>query len=137
GVDDGLAGGADDDRLLQLLAPAVGDAGELGAEAFDVVGLALDVALGDEQGEVGVAGPGRLDAGVQLGHHALPYGVAVGADDHRAPHGPVVGQLGPGHHVLVPAGEVLALGGEHGRLLGLRHRRSMVGAGASRPPVFV
>ena len=56
----------------------------------------LQVALGDEQREVGVGHPGRLDAGVDLGLHPLPDGVAVGTDDHGAPHRPVVGQLGLG-----------------------------------------
>ena len=48
--------------------------------------------------------------------HPLPDGVAVRADDHRAPHRAVVGQLGLGDDVLVPAGEVLGLRGEHGSL---------------------
>ena len=53
-ADDGLAGGPDDDRLLELLAPGDGDHRELGAEALDVLGLALEVGLGDEEREVGV-----------------------------------------------------------------------------------
>ena len=72
------------------------------------------VALRDEQREVDVLGAGRLDAEVDLGLHPLPDGVAVGPDDHRAPHRAVVGQLGLGDDVLVPAGEVLGLGGEDG-----------------------
>ena len=108
-VDDRLAGGAHDDGLLQLLAAGVGDHGQLGAEALDVLGLLAQVGLGDEEGEVGVLGAGGLDPPVQLGLHALPDGVAVGPDDHRAPDGAVVGQLGLGHHVLVPLGEVLGL----------------------------
>ena len=39
GVDHRLAGGAHDDRLFELLAPAVGDDRELGAEALDVLGF--------------------------------------------------------------------------------------------------
>ena len=65
-------GGAHDDRLLELLAAGEGDDGQLGAEALDVLGLALEVALGDEQREVGVLGAGGLDAGVDLGLHPLP-----------------------------------------------------------------
>ena len=72
-----------------------------------------EVALGDEEREVGVLGAGRLDARVDLGLHALPDGVAVGADDHGAAHRAVVGHLGLGDDVLVPAGEVLGLGGEN------------------------
>ena len=36
-ADDRLAGGADDDRLVELLAAGVGDHGQLGAEALDVL----------------------------------------------------------------------------------------------------
>ena len=34
-----------------FLPPAVGDDGQFGAEAFDVLGLAVEIALGDEQGK--------------------------------------------------------------------------------------
>ena len=50
-ADDRLAGRADDDRLLELLAAGVGDDRQLGAEPLDVLGLPLEVALGDEQRE--------------------------------------------------------------------------------------
>ena len=113
-ADDGLAGGPDDDRLLELLAPGEGDHRQLGAEALDVLGLPLEVGLGDEEREVGVLGAARLDAGVDLGLHPLPDGVAVGPDDHRAPDGTVLGQLGLLEDVLVPAREVVGTGGEDG-----------------------
>ena len=70
-------------------------------------------------GNDGVLGARRLDAQVLLGHHPLPDGVAVGPDDHRAPHRTVLGQLGLGDDVLVPAREVVGLRGEHA----FRHRR--------------
>ena len=54
GVDDGLGGGPYHHRLVELLAPAVGHDGELGAEALEVLGLPAQVGLGDEQREVGV-----------------------------------------------------------------------------------
>ena len=47
--------------------------------------------------------------------HPLPERVPVRPDDHGAAHRAVVGQLGLGDHVLVPAGEVLRLRGEHSR----------------------
>ncbi len=122
-ADDGLAGGAHHDRLVELLAAGHGDHGQLGTEALDVIGLALQVALGDEQREVGVLGADVLDAAIDVGLHALPDGVAVRADDHGAPHRAVVGQLGLGLDVLVPAGEVLRLGGEYGWL---GHRAAIV-----------
>ena len=40
-ADDRLAGGPHDDRLLELLAAGDGDHRQLGAEALDVLGLAL------------------------------------------------------------------------------------------------
>ena len=46
-VDDRLAGGPHDDGLLELLAAAVGDDGQLGAEALDVLGL---LAAGSDSG---------------------------------------------------------------------------------------
>ena len=111
-VDDRLAGGPDDDRLLQLLAATVGDHRQLGAETLNVLGLAPEVALGDEQREVGVLRPRRLDAGVDLGLHALPDGVAVRPDDDRAPDRAALGQFRLGQDVLVPLGEIVRLGGE-------------------------
>ena len=65
--------------------------------------------------------------------------VAVRPDDHRAPHRTVVGQLGLGHHVLVPAGEVVGLRGERRaawpwrRSDGYRPRRAVHGARRRRP----
>ena len=84
-AEDRLAGGAHDDGLVQLLAAAVGDDGQLGAEALDVLGLPGQVALGDEEREVDVLGARRLDAAVDLGLHPLPQRAGVGPDDHRCP----------------------------------------------------
>ena len=96
----------------------MGDDGQLGAEALDMLGLLAEVGLGDEEREVGVAGARLFDAGIHLGLDALPDGVAPRADDHGPPHRAVVGQLGLGHHVLIPAGEVGGLRREDG---GFRH----------------
>ena len=112
-VDDRLASGPDDDRLLELLAAPVGHYGQLGAETLNVFGFAPEVALGDEQREVSILRPGRLDAGVDLGLHALPDGIPVGPDDDRAPHRSSLGQLGLGQDVLVPLGEIGRLRGEN------------------------
>lgn len=46
----------------------------------------------------------RSSSGTDL--DGLPDGVAVGADDHGAPHGPVVRELGSGDHIGVPRVEV-------------------------------
>ena len=93
-----------------LLPAPVSHDGELRGEAFDMLRLPSQVAFGDEQRKVGVRHPGGLDPAVDLRLHPLPDGVAVGTDDHRPPDGAVVGQLGFGHDVLVPAGEVGRLG---------------------------
>ncbi len=58
-ADDGLARRSHDDRLVELLAAGDGDHRQLGAEALDVLGLPLEVRLGDEQREVGVLGARR------------------------------------------------------------------------------
>ena len=65
----------------------------------------------------------------------LPDGVAVGADDHGAPHWPVVRQLGRGDHVRVPGVEVRGPG-RHLPLpvaaAGLRPRRRRRGGARGR-----
>ena len=113
GVDDRLGRRAHHRRLRQLLAAADGDDRQLGAEALDVVGLAAQVALGDQQREVGVARAAGLDPVVEAPLQELPDAVRPRADDHRAADRAVLGQLRLGHHVLVPAREVLCLGREH------------------------
>ena len=50
-VDDRLARGADHHRLFQFLTAAVGDHGQLGAEAFDVLGLPAEIASGMKRGK--------------------------------------------------------------------------------------
>ena len=111
-ADDGLARGPDDDGLVELLPTRDGDDRELGAEPLHVLGLALEVRLGDEEREVRVLHAARLDAGVDLGLHALPQPVAVGPDHHGPADGPVLGELRLVQDVLVPAGEVVRLGRE-------------------------
>lgn len=128
-ADDGLAGGTHHDRLGELLAAAVGDDRELRREALDVLGLALEVALRDEQREVRVLRARRLDPGVHLGLHPFPDGVAGRADDHGPPDRAVVGQLRLGDQVLVPAGKVLRTGSEHA----CHDRRSYASAEGAAP----
>ena len=54
------------------LPPRVGDDRQLRREALDVLGLAAQVALGDEEREVGVLGAGGLDAGIELAPASAP-----------------------------------------------------------------
>ena len=86
-IDDGLAGRPHDQRLLELLAAAMGDDRDLGREAFDVLGLFLQEALRDEERKVGVARAGLFDAAIELVAQHLPDAEAVGTKHHacRAP----------------------------------------------------
>src|SRR5690606_36641300 len=59
--------------------------------------------------EGGVHGAGLLDARVELVDHALPQRVPGRPDHLRALRRAVLGQLGLGDDVLIPAREVLAL----------------------------
>ena len=113
-AEEGLAGWPHDDWLFKPPPACMGDDGKLGAEPGDVLGLFAHVALRDEQRQVDVLGPGRLDPLIDLGLDALPEGVAVGTDDHGAPDGAILGELGLGQDVLVPLGEIFGLGCEDG-----------------------
>ena len=68
--DDRLGGRAHDQRLLKLLVAGARHPGDLRREPFDVLGLAFQEAARDEEREVGVDVPRRLDAVVQ---QAQPY----------------------------------------------------------------
>ena len=117
--DDRLRRRADGQRLLELLAAAVGDDRHLRREALDVIGLLLEQAHRDEQREVDVLVAGRLEPVVERALGQLPDRVAVGLDDHRALGRAVLGQLGALDDLDVPGGEVVALRGQlvraHGR----------------------
>jgi hypothetical protein len=85
----------------------VGDDGQLRVEALDVLGLLLQVALGDEQREVGVLVAQVLEHLVQDALHVLPDGIAIGTDDHAALHVRVVGELRLLDQVHIPLGKAL------------------------------
>src|SRR5918998_6320738 len=61
-ADDALGGWPDGEPLFQLFPPPDCHPRELGIEAFDVLSLFFEVALGDEQREIGVLVPGGLKA---------------------------------------------------------------------------
>src|SRR2546422_9847669 len=71
-----------------------------------VLGLAREEALGDEQREVGVLVPRRLEHRVQGALHQLPHAVAEGPDDHAAADRRVIGQLRLLDDVGIPLAEV-------------------------------
>jgi hypothetical protein len=101
-ADHGLGRRADRERLFELFTAADGHPGALGREAFDVLLLALEEALRNEEREVGVLVPERLDAAIGLGLKQLPDRVTVGADHHAALDRAVVGKLGLEDDVEVP-----------------------------------
>src|SRR2546422_7138498 len=83
-----------------------------------VLGLAREEALWDEQGEVGVLVPRRLEHRVQGALHQLPHAVAERPDDHAAADGRVIGQLRLLDDIGIPLAEVLRAWRD---LLCLRH----------------
>src|SRR5579863_9681723 len=85
-VDDGLAGGTNNQRLLQQLAAAMRDDRDLRREAFDMLRFLLKKAFRDEKREVGVARAGLLDAPIELVAQQFPDAEAIGTKDHAAAH---------------------------------------------------
>ena len=113
-ADDGFRGGPHHEPLFELLAAAVGDVGDLRREAFDVLGLLVEQALGDEQWKIRVDVTGRLDSAIQRLLNELPNRVPVRADNHAPFDGRIVGQLRTPDDIEVPAREVLRLRGNFG-----------------------
>ena len=139
-ADDGLRGRTDDQLFGELLPACVRDDGDLGSKALDVLGLALQIALGDQQGEIGVLMAGRLETLIHLLLNDLPDGVTVGPDDHRALDGAIIDQLGLEHHVGIPLGKVLVhVRNLFDKILLLRHYIYLLNVCISieqRAPVF-
>ena len=92
-ADDRLRRGPDDEGLLELLAAAVGDDGELGRESLDVLRLLVEEGLGNEDGEVGVLVARLLEHAVEGRLDVLPERVAVRLDHHAAADRRVLGEL--------------------------------------------
>jgi hypothetical protein len=67
-----------------------------------MAGFLGQVALGDEEREIGVDMAGGLEHVVQSALHLLPDGVAMRLDHHAAAHIAVLGQVGLQHQVIVP-----------------------------------
>ena len=111
-VDDRLGGRPHDQRLFQLLAAAVGDHGDLGREALDVLRLFLQEALRDEERKVGVARAGLFDPAVEFVAQRLPDRESVGAEHDTSAHRRMVGEFGARDYLVVPGGEVDASRGD-------------------------
>mmetsp|Transcript_16181 Transcript_16181/g.33201 ORF Transcript_16181/g.33201 Transcript_16181/m.33201 type:complete len:762 (+) Transcript_16181:84-2369(+) len=109
GVHDGLGGGADGDGLGEGAVAGLGDPGDLGGEALDVVLLFLEAVLGDEEGEVGVLHVQLLDLDVEPVLNVLPYLVTPRPQDVTPGDVVVADHLAQDYDVAVPHGEVLGL----------------------------
>ena len=107
-----LAGGAHRKALLQRVAAAGGDPGDLGRKAVDQLALLLQQALGDEHGHGHVLMAGGLEASVQIFLDVFPDGVAIGAQHNKALDAGILDQLGLRADVGVPLGEVDLLSGD-------------------------
>ncbi len=111
-VDNRLGRGADDKLLLELLPPRMRHDRELGREPFDVLRLPAKESLGDQEREIRVLVPRFLQHPVQRLLYELPDRVAPGTDHHAPLDGGIIGHLGRGDHVRVPARKILAAGGD-------------------------
>src|SRR5829696_5857609 len=108
-ADDALGGRADIKNLFELFASSYRYPGELGVEAFDVLGLFFEVALGDEEGEVGVLVAGYLEAPIQVALDAFPDREPVRTNSESPPYRPVICELGHPDQLQVPPARILAL----------------------------
>jgi hypothetical protein len=108
-TDDCLACRTDGKRLSQFLAASMRHHGELGAESFDMLGLAFEEVHRNQQWEVGVLRACGLDASIDLGLHPLPDRVAGRPNHHGPARRAVLRQLRLGQHILVPPRKVLVL----------------------------
>jgi len=100
--------------LGEVFVTASRDPCHLRREPCDVVLLLQQQAFGDQQREVGVDVPGRLDADVELALQMLPHRIAVRPDDHEALDRGVVGEFGLADDVEVPLRKIDGLLGDLG-----------------------
>src|SRR5438093_435457 len=75
--------------------------------AYDVILLALEEALRNEEWEIGVLMTRRLEHVIEGALHSLPDTVAIGTNHHAAAHRRVVGELRAQDDLVVPGAEVL------------------------------
>ena len=80
-------------------------------EPFYVGGFLTEEGFRDEDGEIGVLVAGFLEHVVQLPLHPFPDAEAIGFDDHTAPYGGVLGQVGVLDDIEVPLGVIFVSGG--------------------------
>jgi hypothetical protein len=83
-ADDGLRGRPYDVGFLQLLSAGDGDHGQFRGKTFHMLSLPVHEALRDQQREINVLMARGFKAAVEFALEQLPYGIAVGFDDHAA-----------------------------------------------------
>ncbi len=108
-ADDALARRPDGEPLLQHLPPPYRHPRELRVEALDVLGLLLQVTLGDEERKVGVLVARGLEAVVEVALDALPDLEPVRPYGEGPPNRPVIRQLRHPDKLQVPLARVFAL----------------------------
>ncbi|OPZ72041.1 MAG: hypothetical protein BWY82_01528 [Verrucomicrobia bacterium ADurb.Bin474] len=123
-ADDRLRCRPDNQRLLEFSTrdqstlavrhePGVSDNRTLLCKAIHMLGLFFDVALGNEQGEIGVLMARVLEHLVKNALHVLPDGVAPRLDDHTPPYRRILGKIGRTNDLLIPLREILLAGGRN------------------------
>ena len=116
-ADDRLGGWPNDQRLGQRtgrhhfpigiqLQPVMGDDRAFLGETFDVLRFLLQVAERNEEREIGVLVPGRLEHGVERALHVFPDAVAPGLDHHAAAHVARLRHVGGADDLLIPFGKI-------------------------------
>ena len=89
-----------------VLETVVGNNCALLGKALHMLRLAAEIRFGNKQREVGVLYTCLLEHFVEGVLHLLPYGVAIGFDDHAAAHSRLLGQIGLHNEVVIPLGVV-------------------------------
>ena len=90
---------------------------------LDVLSFLLKKAHGDEQGEISILVPCRLEHVIQRPLHILPQSITPRLDHHTASDRTVFGQVRGADHLLVPFRVVLSTGGTDRILGSFCHRK--------------
>ena len=109
-ADDHFGGRPDREPLGRAFRRRPGHPGDLGREPLDVLGLAHQQRLRNQQREIGVLVAGRLEARVELGLEPLPQPVPVGTQDEASAHGRLRDQLRSITDGLVPLRQIGGFG---------------------------
>ncbi len=89
------------------LQPVMRDDRAFLGETFDMLRFLLHIAQRNEEREIGVLMPGRLEHGVERALHVFPDAVAPGLDHHAAAHVARLRHVGRADDLLIPFGKIL------------------------------